>query len=538
MRKLTLLLCCILLASCMNSRRMRMKAELSKADSMNQAYVPMDTMVQSLTQAVAYFGRHGNRQEKVQAEYLLGCAFRDNGNAPHALEAYQKALSQADTAGSDGDYQIVSRICGQMAELFRMQSTPRIEIRYNNLASRFALLAKDTASALIFQESNAGAYHMMNRLDSALTVALSCSKEFQRRGQQDLAASALVVPIDIYVRQGQYKEARKALDYYDRHSGLVDTNGDVADGHEVMYYYKGMVCYGLNRLDSAMYFFRRLLRRDLDFMHGEAGCKGMMLVYRQLGNADSVARYATLFASYNDSTNLHSASKEIVRMQSLYDYSESDRIAQEKAAENRHLQYALALILTATMLLGLLIYKMREKRRREREDGIRIYHELQQMYDRSCNDLKQMEADHDAFFKEKKQEVASLRQRLQSYEAEHTNVKKWETEHGLMGSPVVVHFRDLVRSGQIASASELLNLDQQISADLPDFHDKLHQESYRLTNREKQVALLVRTGFSTFEISTILGVSAQNLTNIRASINRKLFDSKGAKSLEANLASL
>lgn len=542
MRKLTLLLCCILLASCMNSRRMRMKAELSKADSMNQAYVPMDTMVQSLTQAVAYFGRHGNRQEKVQAEYLLGCAFRDNGNAPHALEAYQKALSQADTAGSDGDYKIVSRICGQMAELFRMQSTPRIEIRYNNLASRFALLAKDTASALIFQESNAGAYHMMNRLDSALTVALSCSKEFQRRGQQDLAASALVVPIDIYVRQGQYKEARKALDYYDRHSGLVDTNGDVADGHEVMYYYKGMVCYGLNKLDSAKYFFQRLLRHDFNYKHAEAGYRGLMLVYKQLGAADSVAKYATLFASYNDSTNLQSASKEIIRMQSLYDYSNSKLIIQEKADENKRLKYtmtvSLALFLTVALLLGLLAYKIREKRRKEHDEEIRIYNELLQMYNRSRSDLEQMKTDSDAFIKEKEPELEIWRRKVKTYEMEHTNVKAWEIEHDLMNSPIVIRIQNLAKLGQKVSTTELLHLDEQISVVLPDFYAKLQQESYHLTAREKQVALLIRAGLSTHEISVVLNLSTQNVTNIRASINRKLFNMKSAKNLERNIASL
>ena len=543
MHKLALLLCCILFVSCsMNSRKMKMAAELSKADSMNQAYVPMDTMDQSLTQAVAYFERHGNSQEKVQAAYLLGCAFRDKGDAPQALEAFQKALSLVDTTGNGINYIMASRICGQMADLFHKQRAPRIEIRYNDLATHYALLGKDTLSAFIFQESNAGAYHMMNSMDSALTVALSCSNKFQRLGRKDLAASALTVPIDIYVRKGQYQKAQVALDYYYQYSGLVDTNGDVAEGHEVMYYYKGMVCYGLNKLDSAKYFFQRLLRHDFNYKHAEAGYRGLMLVYKQLGAADSVAKYATLFASYNDSTNLQSASKEIIRMQSLYDYSNSKLIIQEKADENKRLKYtmtvSLALFLTVALLLGLLAYKIREKRRKEHDEEIRKYNELLQMYNRSRSDLEQMKTDSDAFIKEKEPELEIWRRKVKTYEMEHTNVKAWEIEHDLMNSPIVIRIQNLAKLGQKVSTTELLHLDEQISVVLPDFYAKLQQESYHLTAREKQVALLIRAGLSTHEISVVLNLSTQNVTNIRASINRKLFNMKSAKNLERNIASL
>ena len=72
----------------------RMYYELLKADAMNKAYVDMTTD-SILKEVVDYYDRHGSANEQMRAHYLLGCAYRDMGEAPMALQCYQDAVDKA-----------------------------------------------------------------------------------------------------------------------------------------------------------------------------------------------------------------------------------------------------------------------------------------------------------------------------------------------------------------------------------------------------------------------------------------------------------
>ena len=77
--------------------RERMRALLDRADSMNSAYIPLtDGMDSLLLDATRFYDRHGTADQQVRAHYLLGCAYRDMGEAPAALQSYQDAIDRAD----------------------------------------------------------------------------------------------------------------------------------------------------------------------------------------------------------------------------------------------------------------------------------------------------------------------------------------------------------------------------------------------------------------------------------------------------------
>ena len=66
--------------------RNRMSALLDRADSMNSAYLPLtDGMDSLLLEATRFYDRHGDADQQMRAHYLLGCAYRDMGEAPAAL---------------------------------------------------------------------------------------------------------------------------------------------------------------------------------------------------------------------------------------------------------------------------------------------------------------------------------------------------------------------------------------------------------------------------------------------------------------------
>ena len=91
------------------SKAHRMYYHLLLADAMNKAYVDMTT--DSILKEVAdYYDRHGSANEQMRAHYLLGCAYRDMGEAPMALQCYQDAVDKADTTNTECDFSLLSRL--------------------------------------------------------------------------------------------------------------------------------------------------------------------------------------------------------------------------------------------------------------------------------------------------------------------------------------------------------------------------------------------------------------------------------------------
>ena len=121
-----------------------MRRELLRAREMNQNYVPFTThdsqSPDSVMKAVvAYYDRHGTASERMEARYLLGCVYRDLGEAPQALQCYHDAVRD-----STDDYRLRIKVYGQMAELYDAQNLPGDEIAAMRKIQQYALLEHDS----------------------------------------------------------------------------------------------------------------------------------------------------------------------------------------------------------------------------------------------------------------------------------------------------------------------------------------------------------------------------------------------------------
>ena len=94
MNKSIPILCVVvsLLTGCTQSH-LRYMEILARAEQQNADYDSI-TNLDSIKQAVKFFDTYGSVNERVRAHYLLGCAYRDMGEAPLALESYQNAVKR------------------------------------------------------------------------------------------------------------------------------------------------------------------------------------------------------------------------------------------------------------------------------------------------------------------------------------------------------------------------------------------------------------------------------------------------------------
>ena len=183
----------VVIVSC--GDREQMLQTLEALEQQNRDYVPFtsDSTALALTD---YFDSHGTANERMRAHYILGCAYRDIGEIPRALECYNDAAECADTIASDCDYKTLSRVYGQMADLYHIEQMPEMEMQATNHSVTYAWSAKDTLAALFYESTKYGVYYQQKRYEENTTYYTDSSTcvcdhdgcAGQEGGVQDLEA--------------------------------------------------------------------------------------------------------------------------------------------------------------------------------------------------------------------------------------------------------------------------------------------------------------------------------------------------------------
>lgn len=511
-----------------------MQYELQRVQEMNKAFVPLDT-VTVMDTVLDYYESHGNNAEKMMANYMMGCVHRDRGNSPVALEYYRKATEYADTTNLS-EVRTLSRIYGQIAEVFNRQRAPELELKAEREAVRLSLKAKDTTEAVYFYMYLSGPYHMMDKMDSALLISKTAAAKFMEMGRMDMFAKTLPMAMDIYLRQKKYEEAKVAIEQFESYSGWF-IGDSIVSGHEFHYFYKGLYYEGIGRYDSALYYYNKLLHYP-QIENLQAAYEGLTRTYKAFGQPDSVMKYAFLFAETNDSVSLKSSSQEIIKMQALYDYNENQRIAAEKEKEAENLRTFLYMIIIAVCLGAYLIYKYTQWQKKKKLDEITKvnskYTEILSQYSKSLSELNSLKGGFDKYQTDKQKEIENLKLMLSVYQSDNTSPEKWNIEQALLDSRIIHHLHQSANKAQMATSAEWNDLKDTVSEHLPDFYEKIatHKD---LTDKEVLVCMLSKLRFIPSEMVVLLGSTSQRITNIRSSLNMKLFQEKGAQGLEANL---
>ena len=99
-------------------------------------------------------------------------------------------------------------------------------------------------------------------------------------------------------------------------------------------------------------------------------------------------------------------------------------------------------------------------------------------------------------------------------------------------------FLQLSRQGRQPTASQWEELQQCLREDNPGVMLRLESRDVSLTYQEIQICMLTLLQLIPIEQAALLGVSRQRITNLRSSINQKLFNKKSARNLDAYLIAL
>ena len=528
------------------SKADRMYYHLLLADAMNKAYVDMTT--DSILKEVAeYYDRHGSANEKMRAHYLLGCAYRDMGEAPMALQAYYDAISYADTTRNDCDVNILIGIYGQMAHLFHLQNLPYDEIWAVNHYIHYVSKTDNPEEYLVAQKQLIKPYYLLNKKDTVLQIINNTYQSLKSIGSIQKAASTLTTSIYIYIERGEIEKASKALSVFENESGLFDGKGNIAKGREGFYYIKGFYELMTNNIDSAELYFRKAIH----YGYNSEGYKGLLAVYKRKKNADSIFFFANKYEEAQDSLHNRMQTNAIHQMSSLYKYTRSqNEAARERNRAQRAIILLIAIIMLSILLLLIIAFIILRYRKKKKEKEMEIdslrkslvkVKKQRSIVQEELRKLK--ERDFEGIIAEKEKQERDLTKIIEQLQTENKTIRKaviaTGTNHpdAFIESKIAVLFiKKAKRKSErpVPTEAEWRMLTSQFCKDNPSMY-KFFSDGKGLSLLEQRICILLILGIPEKMISMMTESLPSTVSNSKTRANEKLFGKREAHSLKNNL---
>ena len=530
-------------------RSQQMRYELVYAQAQNKAFVNFttDSIVLSL---VDYYGRHGNANEQMMANYMAGCAYRDLEDALSALKYMNLAVDAVDENDEDCDLSTLMRVYSQMGGLYQRVAAFENERIADSNAERLAWQICDTLSALRLMRLRASTLYDALQQSEALMILDSIVQFCNEHGLPEQTKNIYPMRIKYHIQTNNASCADSLLREYEQKMDIRPSTPDEEIVDVTHFYRKGLYYNLVEQPDSAIQMFKRLLKliknRPLYTVDShdlrEGSYQGLLEAYSVKHQPDSVIKYANLYCQWNDSSTRAKSSEHLLRYQSLYNYAKiQDQAlkAEQKASRLRVTMILLVVISIAIAILVWSIYQERLKKERQKQIATNkeyqlLIHEL----DRAAEELLLVKADSERFQREKESEIQKLQTALAMYQDNEQSVEQWSDERAIFACDIAKRLHSLSSHAQKATPNELNCLLVTAQNAFPKFYANITDASKGLSHTEIIISILIRFRFIPSEISLLLGLSSQRITNLKSSVNQKLFGTQGAKTLDSHLMSL
>ncbi|MBQ6062050.1 MAG: hypothetical protein IJK87_00280 [Prevotella sp.] len=479
--------------------RLAYVSQCNRADTVfTEAWLPT---VDSLTR---FFDRHGNANERMMAHYLQGRVHHDMGEAPIALECYQRATEVADTASKDSiTLHTLAAIYGQMADLFHLHFLPNDEMNALRMAEQIAMKNHEAQFAIKTYELRVRPYFLLGKTDSMMYVMREARERYLKVGKTKEAAQAIFPMISIFLDREDLLNARHWLDIYEGQSGNFDQHGELIHGGEY-YYDKGRYLFAIGKTDSAKYYFSKA--RDRGIM--EAAYKGLLSVYKRLNEADSTAKFAELFANANDSSYMHVNQEKISQISSLYNYTHQRQVAEQKGQEAKRwetrLSFIILLMLFTISSIAFVFSHFKAQKLKEINTLAKIKDRLEILLDEKEKEIEHIIQENQVHVERVRMEVGDEIGRLNmAFESEMGKVKESDGQE-FIESIRQRHEMEIKRLMQ-KNESTIIELSREKEAEIERIKEDKRLEALRLNNKNARLQRTLKEDVErlSFQVDTL-----------------------------------
>lgn len=512
------------------SQSQKMRYELLRHKAMNKACITF-TSDSVMKKVVDYYDNHGSANEQMLANYVLGCVYRDMHEAPMALEYYNKATEQADTTAADCDYGTLYRVYSQMGFLFSKQYLLYQELNAFDKAEKYAYLAKDTLNAIINYQNQGEVYDFLGKKDSAIAINLQAAKLFKKHGNDYAAAIAFGCNYNYYIEKKDSINAKKAFEAYN--STGYEGNSEYEDSKAYVLCLNGTYYMFTGQLDSACYILQQSLRLCKSYSIKAATTKALAQYYAKVNQPAMAMKYALQSSEYNDSDLIEARKTQLQQVQAMYDYSRNQEIAknaEQKAERSTRMNY---MIVFACVILFLLLSYIYRKQLALKKKKIAV---SKLLYEDSLLKLKRLQDERAKLVAENDNKLAQVimekENTISKLKAEITHIQERYSLSSVSDADLILKDSSIykkIKFIEVHPKEKMCEEDWKELADtieevVPNFIPVLKN---KLNDKDYQICLLVRLGFSTSLVARLLGLSDAAISKSRKTMLKKICRKEG-----------
>ncbi len=507
------------------SQSQKMRYELLRHKAMNKACITF-TSDSVMKEVVDYYDHHGSANERMLANYVLGCVYRDLHEAPMALEYYNKATEQADTTAADCDYGTLYRVYSQMGFLFSKQYLLYQELNAFDKAEKYAYLAKDTFNAIVNYQNQGEVYAFLGKKDSVIAINLQAAKLFKKHGNDYAAAIAFGCNYNYYIEKKDSINAKKAFEAYN--STGYEGNSNYEDAKAYVLYQKGTYYLFVNKQDSAYDNLSLSFKMCKSYSIKAATTKALAQYYAKVNQPAMAMKYALQSSEYNDSDLIGARKTQLQQVQAMYDYSRNQEIAknaEQKAERSTRMNYMI--VLSCVILFLLLSYIYRKQlalKKKKIAVSKKLYEDCLLKLKRLQDEKAKLVAENDNklahVITEKENTINKLKAEINDIQERYSLSSISNVELSLMDSSICKKIKFIeVHPRKKMSDEDWKELADTVEKTIPNFIPRLKN---KLNDKDYQICLLIRLGFSTSLIARLLGLSDAAISKSRKTMLKKL----------------
>ncbi|WP_031533836.1 MULTISPECIES: hypothetical protein [unclassified Bacteroides] len=518
----------------------RMHYELIKMKIENKQNVVF-TSDSLIKQIVDYYKDNGSPNEQMLAYYLLGRVYYHMGEAPQALQAYYDALEKADTTRADCDIWGIAVVYSQMSEIFHQQNLPNDEIWALKNYCKYTKIVKTPTDYAIAKSFFVAPYFLLEKNDTVLHIIKTYNEELQQLGDTGMAVRLNPTAIYVYTKRKQLDKAEQLIRNFEEKSGLFDEKGNIDKEYRFYYYIKGYYELAANNIDSAEYYFREAIK----YGYAYDSYNGMIAIYREKRNVDSIAHYSLLMDNGIDSVRKQIRIDAIHRMASLYNYSRNQKIAEQESQKAHNAQVIIILILSLGVFGSLFVFQLYYSYKRKKQNEIdKLGYALssaKREYQNIQDELQKLKNSNvERLIEEKERKGKELKQTIESIASEGKMSAATNGLEEFAKSEIVGEFvakKSFCADSKKPTKAEWKALETQFRKDMPMAYNMLANEK-KLSPLELHVCILLILDFEDGIIASITESLPQTVSNAKARANKKIFNESGAQTLKYRLMQL
>lgn len=513
----------------------QMRYNLLCIKAQDKAYIThtSDSLIQ---QVVRYYRKHKDKTYLPEALYFAGRVYRDLGDAPQALEYFQRAISHST---EDTDYKLLSNVYSQIGMIFLYQDIYDKAPEMFREAYRYSVLANDSIGIVYGLRDIGRSFTTLKQADSAIYYYLKADEQAIQIKDLELRSVINSELSGYYTELGRYEEAHKAMRI---------AISKKKEERLPLYAITAQYYEHTNQLDSATNYYLKLLPAG-NYIFKQAAYWGLYKIARSRGRTYETLMYLDQYLAYTDSVQNMTQEETVRKINALYNYQLSqkeNRKLRAQTFQERKLKviFGIGFVFSIVLLIAYREYYKR-KEQAQKIQRLKLERIKKEQYKLSLAQIEKNQKDiealelslreAEAMHDQLRQDYLNAQKKLIEKNSEQIEAKQNvqnQAEVKLKQSDIYKKFHSVQKKEEgeekkiKISSSDWQELNKAIDETYTQFSQRL-QELYPVTDIELKVCLLLKIGLSPQQIAIITIRSKQAISSTRKRLYKKLFNDDG-----------